>query len=125
MNNYDNNIIAQDLSKNMFKTPEIYDIDAINANIDNLLNTGIGERFFNIPRGTLLKYKLFEIDDAELSTVLDDIAAKLKRYVPQIIVLEKQMNLTFTDSETVYLTVPYIVKLYYTNHKYQTVIRKR
>jgi len=118
-------VLAQDLSKQMFKTVEIYDVDAINANIENLIMTAVGERLFNINRGTSLYYRLFEVGDDELDSALDDLAKKIKQYVPQVIVLEQNMSISITDEgDTVNILIPYIVRSYNTTHTFKKTFSK-
>lgn len=126
MNNIiEDDIIAQDFAKQIFKTVEVYDIDAINSNIDNLIMTAIGERLFNLNRGTSIWYKIFELGNDELDSALDDLAAKIKRYVPQVIVIESNMSILISsDGDTANISIPYILRTYNTKHTFKKAFSK-
>lgn len=116
-------VIAQDLSINIYKTPEIYDIDVIESSIENLLVTATGERFFDLNRGTSLIYKVFELQSDGLEEALNNIASKIQRYIPQIIVIEPDMRIRIEDDMAT-ITIPYIVKDYNLKRTYSTTIKR-
>jgi len=58
-------------------------IDAVKSDLINLLSTNVGERVFQPDLGTNLKSFLFEQQDEELSTIIqDDLVEKLKFWMP-------------------------------------------
>ena len=58
-------------------------IDAVKSDLVNLLSTNVGERVFQPELGTNLRNFLFEQQDEELSTLIqDDLVEQLKFWMP-------------------------------------------
>lgn len=85
----------KDISLSFSKNPVTSDIlvlkneDAIKRSVINLVRTRIGERFFNNLLGTNIEGSLFELNDSEnVSYLQDEIRVLLENFEPRIIVKE-------------------------------------
>ena len=106
------NIWAYDMSKNTLTEGEVFNEDAINNSIENILSTSFGERFFNPYFGSILPLQLFEninTDNGEM--LLDKIIEAIKTWEDRIVILEKEAKLILqNDDNTLILQLPYIIK---------------
>tara|TARA_Y100001938_G_scaffold140847_1_gene209644 strand:+ start:811 stop:1287 length:477 start_codon:yes stop_codon:yes gene_type:complete len=63
-------------------------VDAVKADLVNLLSTNVGERIFQPDLGTNLRNFLFEQQDEELSQLIqDDLVDKLKFWMPFVTIV--------------------------------------
>lgn len=83
----------RDISLSFSRHPVTNDIfvlkneDAIKKSVVNLVRTRIGERFFNNLLGTSVDNSLFELNQIEVSTILDEeIKTVLSNFEPRIVV---------------------------------------
>lgn len=85
----------KDISFSFSRNPITNDIialqneDAIKKSVTNLVRTQLGERFFNNLIGSSLQKSLFELNNDEVSLVLDEeITTLLENFEPRIRVRE-------------------------------------
>lgn len=98
-----------DISLSFTRNPITNDIivikneDAIKKSVMNLVRTNIGERFFNSLIGSSISSSLFDQNDGELDSVIEDeIKVLLENFEPRISLNEVQVS---SDPDTNELNV--------------------
>jgi hypothetical protein len=71
----------------------LYDVDAINASIENILGTRIGERWFYPEFGSYVHSILFEPMTSQTEMLLrTELIAAIKQWEPRVSVLSVRVN---------------------------------
>lgn len=103
----------KDISLSFLRNPITNDLisltneDAIKKSVINLVRTQFGERFFNSLIGTSVNNSLFELQNAEVSIILDeDIKTVLRNFEPRITVNSVTTTL-FDDSNELNVQISY------------------
>jgi len=103
----------RDISLSFSRHPVTNDIfilkneDAIKKSVVNLVRTRIGERFFNNLLGTSVDNSLFELNQIEVSTILDEeIKTVLSNFEPRIIVKDVMVE-SMEDSHELNIKISY------------------
>ena len=103
----------KDISLSFLRNPITNDLisltneDAIKKSVINLVRTQFGERFFNSLIGTSVNDSLFELQNAEVSIILDeDIKTVLRNFEPRIKVNSVTTTL-FEDSNELNVQISY------------------
>lgn len=115
-----------DLAKDILTKGEVYNEDAINVSINNILSTIFTERLFKAEFGSSLQLILFEsiTTTKQLEYILDSIVSSLKQWEPRIIVLENECVANFDpDIYVLSLKIPYIIKKSGIINSYESNIR--
>lgn len=96
----------KDISLSFVRNPITNDIitllneDAIKKSVMNLVQTQIGERFFNILLGTSLQNSLFELNIEDVTdTIRDDIELLLKNFEPRVNTKEVNVSSELDSNE--------------------------
>ena len=101
-------IWARDLAPNFLSDGEVYNVDAVNNAVDNLVVTSVGERVLNFI-GTPLKNMVFLSNkSAMISEMTQSIIETLTMYAWHI------------DPSTIDVEVKHVEKAVYLKVKYQT-----
>ena len=103
----------RDISLSFSRHPVTNDIfilkneDAIKKSVVNLVRTRIGERFFNNLLGTSVDNSLFELNQIEVSTILDEeIKTVLSNFEPRIVVKDVMVE-SMEDSHELNIKISY------------------
>jgi phage baseplate assembly protein W len=103
----------KDISLSFSRHPVTNDVltlkneDAIKKSVINLVRTRIGERFFNNLLGTSVDNSLFELNGAEVSTILDEeIKTVLSNFEPRIVVRDVMVE-SIEDSNELNIKISY------------------
>ena len=103
----------KDISLSFSRHPVTNDVltlkneDAIKKSVINLVRTRIGERFFNNLLGTSVDNSLFELNQIEVSTILDEeIKTVLSNFEPRIIVKDVMVE-SMEDSHELNIKISY------------------
>ena len=103
----------KDISLSFARNPITNDIisltneDAIKKSVINLIRTQLGERFFNSLIGTSVNNSLFELQNEEVSIILDEeIKVVLKNFEPRIR-LNSVTTTLFEDSNEINIQISY------------------
>ena len=105
---------AYDLSNDILSKGEVYDYDAINQSIENIIMTGLGERLFSPFFGSSIGNLLFEgmsNDLLESETMIDTLISEIGLWENRITF--KRSECYFTpepDNNKLILELTYIVK---------------
>lgn len=112
----DNNILysdvfAYDTSNDILSKGEIFDYDAINQSIENILSTGFGERLFNPFFGSSLSNMLFEsMSNRFLSTTIDTLVKEIMVWEDRITIIKGESYFVANpDNNMVTLQITYII----------------
>lgn len=117
---------AYDLSSDILSKGEVYNEDAINVSINNILSTLFTERLFKVAFGSALQLLLFDTisTTSQLQTILNGVTASLKQWEPRIIVIEDQCAADFNqDTHILQLKIPYIINKSGIVNSFETKIR--
>ena len=91
---------AYDLSKNIISKGEIFDKDAINQSIENILSTLFGERVFRPFFGSRLPATLFEIVTAEeAEKLLDDLIDSIAIFEDRIEIFSEEAEINLRPDQ--------------------------
>jgi phage baseplate assembly protein W len=103
---------ASDLSIKATTKVEIYDEDVINQSIEMILATTPTSRLFNLAFGSLFSLRLFNnMTQYYLQNVVDDAVSSIERWEDRIVIIKDKVSLIANvDTNTVSLTIPYIIK---------------
>lgn len=103
----------KDISLSFSRHPVTNDVlvlkneDAIKKSVINLIRTRIGERFFNNLLGTSVDNSLFEINETEVSIILDEeIRTVLNNFEPRIVVRDVVVE-SIDDSNELNIKITY------------------
>ena len=102
---------AYDLAKNVITDGEVYDSDAIEQSIENIIATIFGERLFFSEFGSSLSFVLFEnVDARSAETVLDNVIDSVKRWEKRITISSKDCRLNIdSDNNSLSFKLPYTI----------------
>tara|TARA_R100000027_G_C2205788_1_gene81419 strand:- start:137 stop:538 length:402 start_codon:yes stop_codon:yes gene_type:complete len=88
-----------DISLSFAKHPVTNDIlvlkneDAIKRAVQNLIQTNIGERYYNRNLGTTVNESLFELTTMETSTILkEEIKTVIRNFEPRVVLRKVDVN---------------------------------
>ena len=100
---------AYDLAKNALRTGEVFDEDAVNLSIENILSTLRGERIFNPEFGTILPLLIFEqlsVENAQ--QLLSTLLRAIKRFEKRVTVIDNEVRMNILTEENAFtLEIPY------------------
>ena len=102
---------AYDISKNVITMGEVYDDDVISQSIEIILTTNYGERVFLPNFGSVLPTMIFEnITVQNGEEVLDAIISDIEQWEDRISIIAEQASIQIlNDTNTILLTIPYII----------------
>lgn len=102
-----------DISLSFVKHPVTNDIlvlkneDAIKRAVQNLIQTNIGERYYNRNLGTTVNESLFELTTMETSTILkEEIKTVIRNFEPRVVLRKVDVNVP-DDSNEVNILLDY------------------
>ena len=86
--------------------------DVINQSIEMILATPPTSRLFNLAFGSNFSLRIFDnMNPDYIQMVWDDTVEAIKRWEDRIIIIEEEVQiLANPDSNTLKLTIPYIIK---------------
>lgn len=102
-----------DISLSFTRNPVTNDIialrneDAIKKSVMNLVNTNLGERFFNSLLGSSIKSSLFELNTMDINTIIDEeIRNLLNNFEPRVSVRNISVEIP-DDSHDLNISIQY------------------
>ena len=103
---------AYDLSKNILSEVEVFESDAINNSIENILLTLPVERVNLLPFGSSLQLYVFEtITDSEAFDLFESILDSIELWENRIILDRQNAKLDlFPDANYMRIQIPYVIK---------------
>lgn len=102
---------AYDISKNVLSKGEVWDVDAINQSIEMILGTNYYERPFNSIGSDLGRFLFESISSQTGEELLNSIINSIRQWEDRIIILDAEARMIIdSNNNTVYLTIPYIIK---------------
>lgn len=104
--------VAYDLSKNILTKVEVYDEEAINTSIENILLTIFSERIFIPSFGSALQLVLFDaITETDAVNIFSGLLNAIELWETRVIVDKRNAKLDFfQDRNTMMIQVPYVIK---------------
>ena len=104
---------AYDLSNNILSKGDVYDYDAINQSIENILMTSYGDKLFNPFFGSSLGGQLFEgMSDEfiENKSIIDNLINEINLWENRITFKKSECSFEAdSNNNTIVLTLTYIV----------------
>ncbi len=103
---------AYDLAQNVTTKGEVFDTEAINQSIHNILSTTKGERVFLPQYGSVLPLVVFErINETNGEELLDRIIDDVEFWENRITIIRSQAKISLKiDENSLTLTIPYKIK---------------
>jgi len=103
---------AYDISRNVEKKGEIFDVDVINQSIENILSTLRGERLFLLSYGSDLAFVLFDnFTETNAEQLLDNILDAIETWEDRIILDRSRARMqVIMDQNALNLEIPYYIK---------------
>ena len=116
---------AYDLAKDVISTGEVYDNDAIEQSIENIIATMFGERLFLPNYGCALAYALFEnVNSRNAELLLDNVIDTIKLWENRIVIQSKECRLTIDGStNSLSFSLPYAIKETSIESVFERIIR--
>jgi len=117
---------AYDMEIKALKGDGIRNESVINQSIEMILATPITSRLFNLAFGSNFSLRIFDNMSVDyLQQVLNDTIESIKRWEDRIIVIEDQVKLEANvDTNSITLTIPYVIKEREVLGVFSKVIRK-
>jgi phage baseplate assembly protein W len=102
---------AYDLAKDVVSTGEVYDVDAIDQCVENIIATIFGERLFFPEFGSGLSFALFEnVDERNGELLLDSIIENITAWEKRITIDTQNCKLKIDgNNNALTLIVPYYI----------------
>lgn len=103
---------AYDASNKILSKGEVFDYDAINQSIENILSTGYGERLFNPYFGSILGNILFEgMNKGRLNGTIGSLIKEIYIWENRVVFIEEGCRFDLDeDNNTAILNLVYIIK---------------
>lgn len=102
---------AYDTSNKILSKGEVFDYDAINQSIENILSFGFGERLFNPFFGSSLGNMIFDgMTNGFLSSNIDTLIEQILVWENRVTFVKEECSFVADpDNNTVTLTLTYII----------------
>jgi phage baseplate assembly protein W len=116
---------AYDLAKDVISTGEVYDNDAIEQSIENIIATMFSERLFLPNFGSALAFALFEnISSQTAELLLDSVIDTINIWENRIVIQSTECALTISSSDnSLSFSLPYIIKETSLESVFERIIR--
>lgn len=103
---------AYDIAKDIISTGEVFDSDAIEQSIENIITTMFGERLFFREFGSALSLSIFEnINSQNGEMVLDSIINSIITWENRIVIDSENCRLDIdSNNNSLTLQIPYYIK---------------
>lgn len=103
---------AYDIAKDVVSTGEVYDTDAIDQSIENIIATIFGERLFFPEFGSGLSFVLFDnVNEQSGELLLDSIIQNITTWEKRIVIDSANSRLNIDgDNNALTLSIPYYIK---------------
>ena len=102
---------AQDISKNLISDGYVYNEQAINNSLENILLTLTGERIFNVGFGSILPAQTFsQVSFSQAETLLTELVNVIGFWENRINVVESEIEMIIDKHKnSVILVIPYVI----------------
>ena len=102
---------AYDIAKDVVSVGEVYDTDAIDQSIENIIATSFGERLFLPEFGSGLNFSIFEnVNEQSAELLLDSIIQNILMIEKRITIDSKNCRLKISgNTNSLTLTIPYYI----------------
>lgn len=103
---------AYDIAKDVISTGEVYDTDAIDQSIENIIATLFGERLFFPEFGSGLSFALFDnINEQNGELLLDSVIQAITTWEKRIVIDSNNCKLNIdSNNNALTLSIPYYIK---------------
>ena len=103
---------AYDIAKDVISTGGVYDTDAIDQSIENIIATTFGERLFFPDFGSGLSFALFDnVNEQNGELLLDSVIQNITTWENRVVIDSNNCKLKIdSNNNALTLSIPYYIK---------------